>query len=35
MNTYCYSCGGKLVNSDCQNCFNNSNALKDFEEENE
>lgn len=32
---FCDYCGGKLVNKDCPNCFNNSNALREFEEEDE
>lgn len=30
---FCNYCNSKLVNNNCQNCFNNSNALKEFEEE--
>jgi hypothetical protein len=32
---YCNDCGTKLINSDCRNCFNNTNALREFEEEDE
>jgi hypothetical protein len=32
---FCQDCGSKLVNSDCGNCFSNSNALREFEEEDE
>jgi hypothetical protein len=33
--SYCSVCGGKLFDGDCGFCLNNSNALKEFEEENE
>lgn len=32
---YCKDCGTKLVSGDCPNCFNNTNALREFEEEDE
>lgn len=32
---FCQYCGTRLVNGDCDNCFNNKNALKEFEEEDE
>jgi hypothetical protein len=32
---FCDYCGGKLINKDCNNCFSSSNALKEFEEEDE
>jgi len=32
---FCSYCGGKLINKNCNNCFNNSFSLKEFEEENE
>jgi len=32
---FCDSCGGKLINENCQYCFSNSNALKEFEEEDD
>jgi hypothetical protein len=35
MDKFCEPCGSKLVKGDCNNCFNNKNALKEFEEENE
>jgi len=35
MNSYCDGCGGKLINNNCGFCLNNSNALREFEEENE
>jgi hypothetical protein len=31
----CDRCGGKLFNGDCGFCLNNSNALREFEEEDE
>ena len=31
----CNWCGSRLVNGDCNNCFKNTNALKEFEEEND
>jgi hypothetical protein len=30
---FCNSCGSKLINKDCINCFKNSNALEEFEKE--
>ena len=35
MSSYCNSCGGKLFNNDCGFFLNNSNALKEFENEDE
>jgi len=32
---FCSVCGGRLVNNDCGNCLSNSNALREFEEEDE
>ena len=32
---FCESCGGKLINEDCSNCYTNSAALKEFEEEDD
>jgi hypothetical protein len=32
---FCVACGTKLINKDCGNCFSNSNALRDFEEEDD
>lgn len=32
---YCNRCGGKLFNDDCGLCLNNSNALKEFEDQDE
>jgi hypothetical protein len=32
---FCNYCGTKLINGDCNYCFDNKNALKEFEEENE
>jgi hypothetical protein len=32
---FCNDCGTRLVNGDCNNCFKNSNALRDFEDEND
>ena len=32
---FCEFCGSKLVNGDCLNCYTNSTALKEFEEEND
>ena len=32
---FCQYCGTRLINGDCNNCFNNRNALKEFEEEDE
>ena len=32
---FCESCGGKLINGDCFNCYTNSAALKEFEEEDD
>jgi hypothetical protein len=29
----CEYCGGKLINGDCSNCYTNSAALREFEEE--
>ena len=30
---FCIHCGSKKINKDCNNCFDNFNALKVFEEE--
>lgn len=32
---FCQYCGTRLSNGDCINCFDNKNALKEFEEEDE
>jgi hypothetical protein len=32
---FCSVCGTKLINSDCNSCFSNSNALKEFEDEDD
>ena len=32
---FCNYCGTKLINQDCYNCFANSKALREFEEESE
>jgi hypothetical protein len=32
---FCESCGGKLINGDCPNCYTNSAALREFEEEDD
>jgi hypothetical protein len=32
---FCGNCGNKLINNNCDNCFSNSNALREFEEEDE
>jgi hypothetical protein len=32
---FCFTCGTKLVSGDCNNCLSNSNALRDFEEEDD
>ena len=32
---FCESCGGKLINGDCSNCYTNSAALREFEEEDD
>lgn len=32
---FCEYCGTRLINGDCNTCFDNSNALKEFEEEDE
>ena len=32
---FCKYCGTRLVRSDCNNCLDNKNALREFEEENE
>ena len=32
---FCDFCGGRLINGDCRNCFTNSNALKEFEDEDD
>jgi hypothetical protein len=32
---FCDYCGTRLINGDCNNCFDNKNALKEFEEEDE
>ena len=34
-NNFCNFCGTKLINNDCNNCFNNSNTLKNFEQEDD
>jgi primosomal protein N' len=35
MGLFCNYCNSKLINKNCPNCLNNSNALKEFEEEND
>jgi hypothetical protein len=32
---FCNKCGSRLVGGDCGFCLDNSNALREFEEENE
>jgi len=32
---FCFKCGNKLIDGDCGFCFDNSNALREFEEEDE
>jgi hypothetical protein len=32
---FCDDCGGRLVNGDCFNCMKASNALAEFENEEE
>jgi len=32
---FCFACGTKLISGDCGNCLTNSNALKDFEDEDD
>lgn len=32
---FCDYCGGKLINGDCVNCYKSSNALREFEEEDD
>lgn len=32
---FCKNCGNTLINGSCNNCFDSSNALKEFEEEND
>lgn len=32
---FCFKCGNKLINGDCDFCLTNSNALREFEEEDE
>jgi hypothetical protein len=32
---FCNSCGVKLVNGNCNNCFINRNALNEFEMEDD
>jgi len=32
---FCESCGSKLIGGDCSNCYTNSGALKEFEEEDD
>jgi hypothetical protein len=34
-NMFCFACGTKLINGDCGNCLSNSNALKNFEDEDD
>jgi hypothetical protein len=34
-NMFCIDCGSKIVNGDCNYCFKNKNALKEFEEESD
>jgi len=35
MFVFCNNCGNKLINKDCLNCYNNSTALKEFEDEDD
>jgi hypothetical protein len=35
MDSFCGVCGLRLINGDCRNCFNNNNALEEFEREDE
>lgn len=35
MDRFCHNCGSKLSNGDCRNCFQNNNALAEFEMEDE
>jgi hypothetical protein len=32
---FCEYCGGRLFSGDCSNCYTNSTALKEFEEEDD
>ena len=32
---FCNFCGNKLINEDCSTCYNNSAALREFEEEDD
>jgi len=32
---FCGDCGSRLVNGDCNVCFKNKNALREFEEESD
>jgi len=32
---FCNLCGNKLINLDCINCYKNSYALREFEEEDD
>jgi len=34
-NMFCANCGTRLVIGDCVNCLSNSNALRDFEDEDD
>jgi hypothetical protein len=34
-NMFCATCGTKLIIGDCRNCLSNSNALRDFEDEDD
>jgi hypothetical protein len=34
-NMFCIDCGSRLVGGDCNNCFKNKNALKEFEGESD
>lgn len=35
MDKFCGVCGLILINGDCRNCFNNNNALAEFEGEDD
>jgi hypothetical protein len=32
---FCGDCGSRLINGDCNTCFKNKNALREFEEESD
>jgi hypothetical protein len=35
MHKFCSNCGSMLNSGDCNNCFDNKNVLREFEEEDE